>query len=236
MIKRKATIWALGVMGVTVLLLGALLGQMRLAMGQEDWFASDSEDVQVTSKERSVAGKPEGEVLLGDTVVTRIRSAAGGKSAPQRAATAASRLSDALRTGNPTPEDFRVAQMNGQYVVKAGDELIVTADSYHARVNGTTPLQLATQWRNNLANAYRLEQAQPIGKICPIVSIGKGARIGVAHLTGPRSQVHKAAFVGQLETSFQKSVRIRIFVPIKAKDGVDRVPEVNVNAYADLKM
>ncbi|HHX39594.1 MAG TPA: hypothetical protein GX715_06480 [Armatimonadetes bacterium] len=234
--RRKAAALPLGVIGLALLAIAVLPGQTRRATAQEDWFSPEPEEIRVTARAQSIAGQPTGEVLLGETVVTRIRSAAGGKTAPERAEIAAARLSGALSTGNPTPEEFRVAQMNDQYVVAVRDELIVTADTYHAKVNGTTPVQLATQWRDNLAQAYRRELDRPIGKICPIVSVGKGTRLGLAHITGPRAQVHKAAFVGQLETTFQKNIRIRIFVPIKAQDGVDRVPQVNVNAYADLKM
>ena len=234
--RRKAIALPLGVIGLALLLVAALPSQTRRAAAQEDWFTSEPEEIQVTSRAQELGGLPVGEVLLGESVVTRIRSAAGGKTAPQRAETAAARLSGVLRAGSPAPEEFRVAQMNGQYVVAVRDELIVTADTYHAQVNGTTPVKLATQWRDNLVQAYRRELDRPIGKICPIVSVGKGTRLGLAHITGPRAQVHKAAFVGQLETTFQKNIRIRIFVPIKAQDGVDRVPQVNVNAYADLKM
>lgn len=234
--KRRATVLTYGVIGVAALVLAGRLGQVGTAVAQTTTF-------QVASRERTVAGRSEGEVLVSDTVVTRIRSSAGGMTAPQRAVTAAARLDKALRDGNVKPADMRVAQMNGEYVVMAGNQLIVTADSYHAAANHTTPRKLAGMWRDNLAKAvstrvaaYRAEQDRPISKICPIVSIGSGVRVGVANVTGPASQVHQAAFVGQLETTFQKVVRIRIFVPIKAENGVDRVPQVNVNAYGDVKM
>ncbi|MDH7569626.1 MAG: hypothetical protein QHJ73_08580 [Armatimonadota bacterium] len=228
---------AAGMLGVLGLAGAGWVAQTRQAVAQgavEEWL--DEDTLQVTARERNVAGRSEGEVLIGESVVTRIRSAAGGMTPAQRATTAAARLEKALTQGDLSPDEIRVAQMNGEYVVVAGDQLIVTADAYHASVNGTTPEKLAAQWRSNLAEAYRAEQARPISKICPIISVGSGVRVGLANLTGPRSQVHQAAFVGQLETKFQEVARIRIFVPIKSKDKVDRVPQVNVNAYADLKL
>ena len=236
MSKPKAAVLTFGAICVSAVLLIGGLGQVRQAMAQTVAY-------QVTSRERTLAGKAEGEVLIGDSVVTRIRSSAGGMTAPQRAVAVAHRLDKALSDGNPVPADMRVARLNGEYVVMAGDQLVITADSYHAAQNHTTPKQLATIWRNNLTQAvssrvasYRAEQARPISRICPIVSVGSGVRVGVANVTGPASAVHQAAFVGQLETTFQKVVRIRIFVPIKAKNGVDRVPQVNVNAYGDMKL
>ncbi len=225
MSKRMAAGLALATVGVAALLVAGRLGPVRPVAAQTDTSL-------VVARERFIDGRSEGEVLLGDSVVTRIRSAAGGLTAAQRATTAAQRLDQALRDGKSSPDDVRVAQMNGEYVVMAGDQLIVTADTFHANVNRTTPRQLATAWRDNLARAL----ARPISKICPIISVGSGVRVGLANVTGPAAQVHKAAFVGQLETTFQKVVRIRIFVPIKSKEGVDRVPQVNVNAYGDVKL
>lgn len=73
-------------------------------------------------------------------------------------------------------------------------------------------------------------------RIVPIISVGKGIRVGVAQITGPASRVKQAEFVSQLETTYEDVVRIRIFVPVKTKQGLDRVPQVNVNGYADLKL
>ncbi len=236
MSKRRAAVLALVATGVSAAVLAGSLGQVRQAIAQSAAFP-------VSSRESTANGQSVGEVLIGDAVVTRIRSGAGGMTPAQRATTAAKRLGQALSTGNPSPDDMRVAKLNGDYVVMAGNQLIVTADTYHAAQNRTTPKKLATTWRNNLADAvssraaaYRAELVRPISKICPIVSVGKGLRVGLANVTGPASQVHQAAVVGQLETTFQKVVRIRIFVPIKSQNGVDRVPQVNVNAYGDLKM
>lgn len=115
--------------------------------------ALQEREMVAASNVREVGGRRVGEVVVNDDVALRIRFAAGGYSAPERADRVASRLNELRRDGRLRPEDLRSDTMNGQAVVKAGDELIITADWEHARANGTTPHRLAHQWRNNLAVA-----------------------------------------------------------------------------------
>ncbi len=182
-------------------------------------------------------------MVVGDRVILRIRSAAGGLTATQRADSIAQRLQMLLGGGQLTGNDFRVAQVNGQWAVVVGDTVVVTADPYQAALNGTTPQRLATTWRDNLAAAvstqvagFRGEQERGSSKVVPIVSLGSGIRVGAAQISGPASNVSQASVVGQVEASFQDVARIRIFVPLRSVTNIQRVPQVNVRAYGDIQL
>jgi hypothetical protein len=79
-----------------------------------------------------------------------MRTSAGGYTPYQRATTVAQRLGDALAAGL-RPEDIHFAQWGNEAVILAGNNLLLTADSDHARFNNTTPLALANDWATNLA-------------------------------------------------------------------------------------
>lgn len=99
-----------------------------------------------------VDGHEAGEVLVGGTVALRIRVAAGGKSPMQRAEVVAERLRKLLVDGRNL-ERLTIADARGEAVVLWDGALVVTADRHHARLNRTTPVALARQWRDALAKA-----------------------------------------------------------------------------------
>jgi hypothetical protein len=108
---------------------------------------------QATARTRSEGDREEGEVLVGDTVVMRIRTAAGGLSAGARAQQVADRLNKSFADGL-TWRDFRVSNVNHETaLVDSRGRLIVTADRFHAQANGTTPFLLARGWDANLVQA-----------------------------------------------------------------------------------
>jgi plastocyanin len=106
-----------------------------------------------TSRSRTVAGRQEGEVLFGNRVILRIRESAGGLTAYERAQMVSNRLQHLANAGELDPAHLRTARVDGEWVVVVGDELIVTADSRHARLNRTTPQNLARMWSDNLIAA-----------------------------------------------------------------------------------
>jgi ABC-type branched-subunit amino acid transport system ATPase component len=173
-----------------------------------------------------------------------IRAAAGGLTATQRAQQVAQRLQGYLQTEQQVAaSDFRVAQVNGEWAVLAADTILITADTYQAALNRTTPQRLANIWRDNIAGAvtaqvagFRGEAERTSSKIVPIVSLGSGIRVGAAQITGPAANVAQASVVGQVETTFQDVVRIRIFVPLQSVTNIQRVPQVNVSAYGDIRL
>lgn len=235
--KRRAIALAAIVLMVTAVGLASGVGQMRAALAQPSL-------INVSARERQVDGQSQGEVLVGNQVVLRIRSSAGGLSAMQRANQVAQRLQAFLRSQQDvTAADFRVARAGNEWAVFAGDTLLITADAQQAALNGTTPERLARSWRDNIAQAvttqvagYRAEAERSSSKIVPIVSLGSGIRVGAAQITGPAANVGQASVVGQIETTFQDVVRIRIFVPLESITNIQRVPQVNVSAYGDIRL
>lgn len=236
MTKSRAIALATAITATVALGLVGGFTQLKAALAQ-------TEGVRVASRQRFVSGRPEGEVLVGDTVVMRIRAAAGGFTATQRTERVSNRLQQVLNERQIRPEDLRVARVNGDYVVMVNNDLLITADTYHAALNRTTPQRLATIWRDNLASAlstavagYRGNQERAGAKIVPIASLGSGLRVGAARVAGPVSRVDETNVIGQIETSFQDVVRIRIFVPLGDVTRLERIPEVSVTAYGDIQL
>ncbi len=76
-------------------------------------------------------------------------------------------------------------------------------------------------------------------KIVAIVSIGEGARLGIARVNGPQSAVDRVQAVAQLETSYQDYLDVEIYVPIATKVPgriLDRVQGVGVTGVGDLRI
>ncbi len=205
----------------------------------------------------NVVGGEGGEVTVNGNVALRIRVSAGGLSAEERAVVVRDRLQDLLN-GGIEPSDVHAGMIRGQAAVMAGAEIIVTVDSTHARLNSTTPAKLATVWARNVAGAMGGEPgastvtsdaaqtvtqwrpAEPYSdKDVPIISIGRGIRIGMARVTGPRSKVRTVQAVAQLESRLAKFGDVEIYVPISTKTPgktLDRVKECAVVGLAALKL
>jgi len=80
-------------------------------------------------------------------------------------------------------------------------------------------------------------------RVVPIVSLGRGVRIGAAMITGPVEYVRLVGVVAQIETKW-KNFRIRALVPAAALPGdappdkqrMRRVPKVSVKAIIDMRI
>lgn len=198
-----------------------------------------------SARQATIGGQRIGEVLVDDQVVLRIRTSAGGLNPTQRAQVVADRL-NMLMGDSLQPEDITTGIVNGQEVVLAGGEILVTADPAHARLNGTTPILLAEQWADNIRTAVAGEAvalattAEPTSqRIVPIISAGTGVRIGGAQVTGPRNRVNDVVAVAQIEGNFGNSVRARVLVPVSAENvvqNISRVPQTSVTALVDIRL
>jgi hypothetical protein len=148
-----ATVWGIAAMvGWAWRILG-----IEVTPGEESGAARE---VQVTSRARTFSSREEGEVLIGESVVIRVRTAAGGYSAAERADLMARRLGELLAHG-AGPADVTTGRLRGEAVVLVHRELVATADRFHADVNGTTPDQLAGMWARNIRRALREEPRTP---------------------------------------------------------------------------
>ncbi|NLG87289.1 MAG: septal ring lytic transglycosylase RlpA family protein [Firmicutes bacterium] len=150
--KTKAHL-ALTVSVAAVLVLGGFL-----ALGS---FLKSTAPVAVTVLAQSPLeqpvqlrwGKDQGqelpEIVINGNVVLRIRSAAGGFSPWQRGELVASRLQKVI-SDKTSPNSVLPGFENGQVVVRAGPELIVTVDDGSAKANRTPAPYLALFWANNI--------------------------------------------------------------------------------------
>ena len=103
----------------------------------------------------------EGDVVIAQEVVLRIRFPAGGMSVKERADRVTERINELLGTKPFSPSDVTVAVRNKEYVVLVGDNLIITADKQTAEFNKATPEQLAKMWAENLRRVIPKAKAEP---------------------------------------------------------------------------
>lgn len=226
----------------------ALLAAVAVA-GARVWGAI------ATSQARTMDGRQEGEVLIDGKVRLRIRSSAGGYPAPVRAEQVAARLNEALERG-ATWQSLRIDRVGGEVAVLAGRDLIVTADDFHARVNGTTRYGLAKIWHANLVKGLQALPGAPPAtsastsapavdwtegdkKLVPILSVARhGVRVGAAQVVGPKRQVEQVKAVAQLDLVFRDRFRIRVYVPISSisLDKIRRVQGCSVWAVGELRV
>lgn len=77
-------------------------------------------------------------------------------------------------------------------------------------------------------------------KVVPIISIGQGAYVGAAQVSGPAAQIDKVKAVAQMEANMAgKTFRIKALVPVETKDVVKdlkRVSGVGVSAIIDVRL
>ncbi|MHB0935318.1 MAG: hypothetical protein ACYDCO_07100 [Armatimonadota bacterium] len=206
---------------------------------------------QVTSRTATINNMQVGEVLVDGEVVLRIREAAGGYTAVQRAGVVANRLSAAFARGL-TVSDVQVGRLNNQAVLMMGENLLVTADRNEARINNSTPVGLAVAWRQNMVTALSPTGGTPTvagtqeswpawtdpdTKVVPIVTLGTGgASIGFAQVTGPAERVGRVQSVVQLSAVFERTARVFAFVPSSELAGLNRVQGVAVTALLQYQL
>ncbi|MHB1457353.1 MAG: hypothetical protein ACYC0V_10615 [Armatimonadota bacterium] len=105
----------------------------------------------------------DGEVIIGQQLILRIRFAAGGYSIQQRADAVTVRLNEYLGVKPFNPSMVKVANVNGEYCVMIGSDLIITADKDTARYNQATPKQLAEMWASNIRRVLPKAKAEKDG-------------------------------------------------------------------------
>lgn len=194
-----------------------------------------------TARAATMGGSQVGELLIDDQVALRIRTSAGGLTPFQRAQVVANRINQ-LMGDTLQPEDITMGVINGQQVVMADSQVIVTADAQHARLNNTTPAALSTLWARQIANAVSgrpLTETRVGEKIVPIISVGSGTRVGGALVTGASSRLDEVVAVAQIEGQFGSSVRVRALVPVSTENVVQnirRVPQTSVIGLVDIRL
>jgi hypothetical protein len=235
----------------TIILVLTVFGLLMMSHTSDKGITPAFASLQAMAREAMENGQPVGEVVVGNDIVFRIRTVAGGQTSVQRAQTAADRLNQQF-ADNLTPEQITTGQVNGQEVVMANGQVIVTADESHARMNGTTPVMLADQWSNRLSNVVagrpvderRVAEKHTANvniteKIVPIISIGDGTRLGGALVTGESKKVDQVVAVGQLDGTFSNAVRARVLIPVSSTNFINnirRVPGTSVAGLVDIRL
>ena len=165
--RRVGTRAALGLALLVLAAAAFLAGQhvrSTLGVGADVACADDEAAPAATApvvehRPATVDGQPTGEVLINDQVVVRIRIAAGGLSAEERAMIVAKRLHDWVAEDGK-PEDLEaVEEAGGAAAVMAGDTTIVTITDADAQASHATSVGLARMWRDNIAVALGGEPA-----------------------------------------------------------------------------
>ena len=121
---------------------------------------------------------------------------------------------------------FNLGSLLGGVLKVGGVNFVI--DKYAESINGFLNNLLK---QNNLSTTYST-------KVVPIVSLGGGAHIGAAQVTGPSSEVERVEAVAQIEASFNSVARVKGLVPIDSKNPstANRIQGVGISAIIDLKI
>jgi hypothetical protein len=228
-------------------------------------MAQDGEAPPVADRANMIDGNTVGEVLIDGEVVIRMRTEAGGFSAPERAMIIAQRIQNWLSEPY-SPYDLAVREGRyGAAELRAHGDLIVDVNPQEANALGSTAMGLANAWRANIQMALGVEPAPgtPVvdggtgdtgtpaagddggrqapeisygSKIVPILSVGGNTAIGGARVNGPDFKLDDVVACTQLEMRFQDFLEIDIYVPVKTRGGLDRVQQVGVTGLGDLEL
>ena len=203
-------------------------------------------------------GREVGEVWINGKVVIRLQRSAGGYTSYERAEKVAERLRGLVGSG-ADPSTLKAGYSSGYPAVLWGDELIITADRFHANLNAATPMNLAKTWANQIRTALTESQqpgetgepgrTQPVeppeeeygDKWVPIISAGDGIHIGAARVNGPKTNLGQVQGVAMIELNWDKlaTVKIRVYVPISTKvpgKTLARVQRCSVSAVGDFRL
>ena len=202
----------------------------------------------IIAERRSADGQEYGMVRIGDTTGMEIRTWSGGYSPYERAQMVAQRINAELDRGL-SPTSINSGRVQGEWAVTAGSTDLITANQEEASLRQLTPQRLADSWAYGLSQALYGVAPTSGGegetwspserydkKIVPILSILNGVRLGAAQVQGPYTAVHDTGAVGQAELSFQKIVKINVYVPIRTASlsSLSRVQGVGVTGVADI--
>ena len=121
---------------------------------------------------------------------------------------------------------FNLGSLLGGVLKVGGVNFVI--DKYADSINGFLNNLLK---QNNLSTTYST-------KVVPIVSLGGGAHIGAAQVTGPSSEVERVEAVAQIEASFNSVARVKGLVPIDSKNPstANRIQGVGISAIIELKI
>jgi hypothetical protein len=252
-----------GVLALGAFWLGSNAGP-ALGFGPAVAVAQQGGNVTVADRANTINGNTVGEVLIDGDIVIRMRTSAGGFSAPERAMIIAQRIQNWV-SGQYSPYDLAVREGRyGAAELRAAGDLIVDVNPAEANALGSTATGLANAWRSNVQMALGVEPMpgtpvvdggggtgtpatgdsgqQPVqeidygNKIVPILSVGGSTAIGGARVNGPEFKLDDVVACTQVEMRFQDFLEIDIYVPVRTRGGLDRVQQVGVTGLGDIEL
>lgn len=202
-----------------------------------------------------------GAIIIGEELAFTIFASSGGLTGYERAMIVAKRINDTLEAGGK-PEDIKARKTEDMAVIVVDDgPVIVTVTPKDAAVAHSSPLDLAYEWTSRIrVSLGGTEFTPPVAvsdpavtpadqgwepdepyddKNVPIISVLRGVRVGIARVSGPRSQVRSVQAVAQLETKFRNYLEIDVYVPISTSEpgrSLSRVQSVGVTGLGDLRL
>jgi hypothetical protein len=187
-----------------------------------------------------------GTVYLNDKPLFTVETSAGGLTGYERSMIVAKRLNDAF-AAQAVPEDFTASVAEGMNVILWRDKPLITVDEAQANALGKPRAEVAETWASAIRTTMRQimglpeppvpsqaasqpgEQRAEVeatewqppepydDKDVPIISVGEGKQLGMARVKGPRSRVKLVQAVAAIETHYEKTLEIEIYVPISTK-------------------
>ncbi len=118
------------------------------------WAEEGAVSLVATAKRVIEGGVEKGEVYMGERLLFRVDTAAGGLTGYERAMIIAKRLNDAFAAG-AKPEDFKAEVVQGLNAVVWRDKPLVTIDNAQAEALGKDRAQVAEEWAAAIRTAMR---------------------------------------------------------------------------------
>lgn len=96
----------------------------------------------------------EGNVMMANILLFRIRCPASGYSVQERADAVQRRLNDLIVAGGIDMNTVKIVTVNNTTAIYAGGRLLVTVSECDARANKTTVAKLARRWTDRFKKIY----------------------------------------------------------------------------------
>jgi len=118
------------------------------------WAEQGAVSLVATAKRVIEGGVEKGEVYMGERLLFRVDTTAGGLTGYERAMIIAKRLNDAFAAG-AKPEDFKAEVVQGLNAVMWRDKPLITIDNAQAQALGKDRAQVAEEWAAAIRTAMR---------------------------------------------------------------------------------
>lgn len=167
-----------------LLISGAVYAQMDQDQNQAQTNAATSFNATVQQGPVLMRGQPaSADVFVNGRLAMRIGASAAGMTPMQRAQVIADRLNQQFAAG-VNWNDMRVAQINHEWAVTLGNNLVATATTGDARSMGTSTGSLASRWANQTVVALGGQPSMIAAQLRPSLVAGAQQQTGMPGTVG----------------------------------------------------